>query len=312
MSLPGQLVFYSEFDDFNVWKAALQQQLPGLEVINSQDVLDSARVHYALVWKPPTGFFRQFANLKLIINLGAGVDALVARDDLPDVPITRLSDPNMARMMAGYVLFAVLRYARDIPYFEQAQTKPEWAYRHPRNPEDIHVGVLGLGELGAYAAKEIARQGFTVHGWSRSEKLIDGICCTHGTKMLDAFLVQCEIIVVMLPLTAQTRHLLDARRLSLLPRGASLINVSRGEVLDEEALVNALQTGQVGQATLDVFTKEPLPLDSPLWSMKQVLITPHLASVALPLSSSRQIVDNVYRICEGRPVLHQIKVVQGY
>ncbi len=311
MSL-GQLVIYSEFDHFTAWKEALQQCLPELDVIPAAQVMHPERVHYALVWKPPAGFFARFTNLKLVINLGAGVDSLVNRSDLPDVPITRLSDPNMAKMMAGYVLFSVLRYARDIPYFEQAQKEPKWAYRHPRSPQEIHVGVLGWGELGAYAAKELARQGFVVHGWSRSPKEIDGICCSSGTAALDALLGRCETIVVMLPLTTQTRGLLDARRLSLLPKGANLINVSRGEVVVQDALINALKTGQLGQATLDVFEKEPLPLDSPLWAMPQVLITPHLASVALPLSSSSQIVDNVHRICGGNPVLHQIEVDRGY
>jgi glyoxylate/hydroxypyruvate reductase A len=312
MSSLGQMVFYSDFDDFNVWKEALQHCLPELEIVHSTAVTHPEKVHYALVWKPPQGFFARFDNLKLVINLGAGVDSLVGRPDLPDLPITRLSDPNMARMMAGYVLFAVLRYAREIPYFEQAQQEPAWSYRHPRSPEDVHVGVLGLGELGAYAATELVRQGFTVHGWSRSQKEIEGVCCSYGTAALPAFLGQCETIVVMLPLTPETRGLLDEHHLNLLPRGANIINVSRGEVIVEDALINALKTGQIGQATLDVFTKEPLPLDSPLWAMQQVLITPHLASVALPLSSSPQIVDNVLRICGGKPVLHQIEVMRGY
>ncbi len=120
-------------------------------------------------------------QLKLIVNLGAGVDSLVSRDDLPaNVPITRISDPQMARMMAGYVLFATLRYVRDIPFFEQAQRRGQWAYRHPRNPVDVRVAVLGLGELGARAATELQRQGLTVLGWSRSLRQIEGVQCHAG------------------------------------------------------------------------------------------------------------------------------------
>lgn len=156
----GAMVFYSQFDDFSAWKQALQARMPHLRVLHADDIDDPADIHYALAWKPPAGFFDRMPNLRLIVNLGAGVDSLVGRTDLPaGVPITRITDPRMARMMAGYVLFATLRHARDIPWFEQAQRRGEWAYRHPRSPEDTRVAVLGLGELGACAAHELQRQG---------------------------------------------------------------------------------------------------------------------------------------------------------
>ncbi len=164
------LVFYSEFDSFEEWSALLAPYLPGVTICRAETVQKPDEVHYALAWKPPRGFFAPYRNLRLLVNLGAGVDSLVGRNDLPDIPIIRLSDPDMARMMASYVLFAVLRYARDIPAFERAQRGRRWRYLHPRAPAGIRVGVLGLGELGAYAARELARQGFDVRGWSRSKK----------------------------------------------------------------------------------------------------------------------------------------------
>ncbi|QEI08222.1 glyoxylate/hydroxypyruvate reductase A [Pigmentiphaga aceris] len=309
----GTLVFYSKFDDFDTWKRALQAQLPHLNVVHSSAVERPEDVHYALVWKPPVGFFDAMKNLRLIINLGAGVDSLLHRTDLPaGIPITRLTDPQMARMMAGYVLFAVLRHARDIPHFEQSQREATWAYRHPRSPEDVSVTVLGLGQLGAKAAFEVQRQGFKVTGWSRKPKQIDGVHSVSGMDTLDAAIGQADILVVMLPLTPQTRQILDRTRLMKMRPGAAFINVARGELVDQQALTELLTSGHIGSATLDAFTPEPLPADDPLWRLPNVLITPHLASVALPASSAEQIAVNILRVSAGESPDHVIDPAQGY
>ncbi|CAM7690844.1 TPA: 2-hydroxyacid dehydrogenase [Klebsiella pneumoniae] len=306
------LVFYSEFDSFEEWSALLAPYLPGVTICRAETVQKPDEVHYALAWKPPRGFFAPYRNLRLLVNLGAGVDSLVGRDDLPDIPIIRLSDPDMARMMASYVLFAVLRYARDIPAFERAQRERRWRYLHPRAPAGIRVGVLGLGELGAYAARELARQGFDVRGWSRSKKEIAGIRCSCGLASLDDFLSQSDILVVMLPLTPHTTSLLSAERLARLPQGAAFINVSRGAIVDQAALTDALRSGQIAEATLDVFDREPLPPHDPLWQMDNVLITPHLASVAIPTSAARQVAENIQRAARGEPVTNQVFPERGY
>ncbi|MFW0765979.1 2-hydroxyacid dehydrogenase [Trabulsiella odontotermitis] len=306
------LVFYSEFDSFDEWSALLAPYLPGVTICRAEMVQKTDEVHYALAWKPPRGFFAPYRNLKLLVNLGAGVDSLVGRDDLPDIPIIRLSDPDMARMMAGYVLFAVLRYARDIPAFERAQREQRWHYLHPRDPSGIRVGVLGLGELGAYTARELARQGFDVRGWSRSQKEITGIRCRSGLESLNDFLSQSDILVVMLPLTPDTTGLLSAERLAQLPPGAAFINVSRGAIVDQAALTAALRSGQIAHATLDVFDREPLPPHDPLWRMENVLITPHLASVAIPASAARQVAENIHRAARGEPVTNQVFPARGY
>ena len=306
------LVFYSQVDSFDDWKALLAPRLPELRICRPEDVEDPDSVHYVLAWKPPEGFFVQYPNLKLLVNLGAGVDSLVNRDDLPAVPITRISDPDMSRMMAGYVLFAVLRHARDIPAFERAQREHRWHYLHPRRPESVRVGILGLGELGAFAANELARQGFDVRGWSRSPKHLENVTCVHGMENLNEFLSCSDILVVMLPLTAQTRGLLNADRLACLPKGCSFVNVARGALVDQQALTSALASGQIGAATLDVFEREPLPPEDPLWAMENVLITPHLASVPIPESAAQQIADNIQRLGRGEPVLHQVDPASGY
>lgn len=310
--MPEALVFYSAYDPSEPWRDALADAMPDLAFRLHSEVEDGEAVHYALVWNPPRGFFARFPNLRLVINLGAGVDALLARDDLPDVPVVRISDPDMSRMMASFVLFAVLRHARDIPLLEQAQRERRWAFIAPRSAEDITVGVLGLGQLGGAAASELVRQGFRVQGWSRTARALPGIACFHGMDTLDTFLASSEILVVMLPLTPETRHLLDARRLACLPRGAKFINVARGAIVDEPALVAALRSGHISQATLDVFEVEPLPPESPLWGMDTVLLTPHLASIAIPRSAARQIAENIRRVRSGLPPEHRVDPARGY
>lgn len=306
------LIFYSEFDDPQAWKKTLTSELPDLEFHTDPKTVDPEKVQYALTWKPPVGFFAAFPNLKLVTNLGAGVDSLVGRNDLPDVPISRLSDIGMVSLMTSYVLFAAIRYARDIPVFERAQRRGEWHYVHPRALSDIRVGVLGLGELGTPAAQALAGVGFDVRGWSRSLKQIAGVKCSAGLETLDAFLAETEILIILLPLTPETRGLLDAQRLSLLPWGAKLINASRGAVVDEPALIAALNSGQIAEATLDVFTVEPLPKDHVFWRMDNVLITPHLASITVPEVAAREVAESIRLIRRGLPPLHRIDPRRGY
>ena len=304
------MAFYSAFDDFETWRDALAAE--GIDLRQADDIANPLEVRQALVWKPPHGFFARYPNLGLVVNLGAGVDALVGRDDLPDVPITRLSDPKMARMMAGYVLFAVTRHAREIPAFERAQREHRWRYIHPRDPETITVGVLGLGELGLTAALECARQGYRVRGWSNTLKSVDGIETSAGLSALPDILRDSDILVCMLPETPQTRGLLDAERVAQMKPGAVFINVSRGNIVDEPALIEALRSAHIAEATLDVFASEPLSPDSPLWAMDNVLVTPHLASVALPGSAARQIGENVRRLRAGQELLSRVDSRRGY
>ncbi len=309
----GDLVFHSEVDAFEPWKDALQARLPALRVVRSDALTDPQAVHHALVWNPPEGFFARMTRLRLIVNLGAGVDALVNRRDLPPgVPVTRISDPDMARMMAGYVLFAVLRHARDMPHFEAAQRRGVWSYRHPRTPDAVHVVVLGLGQLGARAASELQRLGYRVSGWSRKPASIEGVACHAGAAALDPLLAGADILVVMLPLTPDTRGLLDRERLAQLPNGAAIVNVARGAIVDQAALTELLRSGHLGGATLDVFETEPLPPGDPLWTLPGVLVTPHLASIAIPTSASAQIAENIVRVERGEAPLNVVDPKRGY
>ena len=306
------LVFYSPVDDPSAWRDALAHELPDLEFRVDPEVGDPDEISYALAWLPPRGFFQRFRNLKLVTNLGAGADALLNRDDLAPVPITRLSDPGMVSLMTSYVIFAVTRYARDIHIFERAKRRGEWHYVHPRPLSEIKVGVLGLGELGSNAAQSLAGMGYDVRGWSRTLKDIPGVACCAGREAFDAMLGECEIFVILLPATSDTKALLGARELALMPHGAKFINASRAAVVDEAALLAALRSGAIGEATLDVFNVEPLPADHPFWAQENVLITPHLASITVPHLAVRNVAESIRRIRRGEEPLHRVDPRRGY
>lgn len=307
------LLFYSQFDDPVEWSGHLRRLMPELDVRVWPDVGDPAKIEAALVWKAPPGELAKYPNLKLIVNLGAGVDAIVAdRTIPPNVPITRIADPEMSRMMAQFVLLAVLRHHRNLVAFERAQRERRWHYVHPKETRETTVGIMGLGHLGAVAAAELVRQGFTVRGWSRTAKAVDGVATFHGPGQLDAFLDGVGVLVVMLPYTKETDGIVGQSVFDRLPQGASFVSVGRGKTVDEDALVAALRSGRIAEATLDVFREEPLRPDHPLYGFEQVLVTPHLASVAIPRSAAEQVIDNIRRVRDGRPLANRVEPSRGY
>ena len=308
----GAVLFYSEFDDPKIWGDALRANIPDLDFRVYPDVGNPDDIRHVLAWKAYPRFFEPFRNLAQVINLGAGIDALAGRSDLPDVPISRLSDPGMVALMRSYVLFAVIRYARDIPSFEEAQRRREWRYIHPRALHQIKVGVMGLGRLGAAVASALVEAGFDVRGWDNEAKAIAGVTCFRGAGERDRFLGAIEILVNMMPLTPETTGLIDRGVLHALPMGAKFVNASRGPVVDEPALVEALRAGQIGGATLDVFWQEPLPPDHPFWTMENVLITPHLASITVPETAARDVAESIRRVSAGGEPLHRVDPARGY
>lgn len=184
--------------------------------------------------------------------------------------------------------------------------------RAARQDRRATIGVLGLGVLGRDAAEKLSMLGLTVRGWSRSPHTVEGVECFHGWEQLDEFLARCTVLVNLLPLTAQTDSLLDSEHLGALPQGAYLINVARGRHLVEDALLDALERGQLSGATLDVMREEPLPPDHPFWSHPRIRITPHVAARSVPASIAPQIVENIRRARSGLPLLNRVDRTRGY
>lgn len=286
-----------------LWSAALKETLgETAEVVTAPAPVDPAAVDYAVVWAPAPGALAGFSALKAVFNLGAGVDRLLGRPDLPDhIPIIRLQDAGMAPQMLEYALYGVLRHQRDFDLYGADQSARTWAPRLPRLAADVRVTVLGLGAIGGVVATGLAGLGYTVRGWSRSPRSLTGVNCHHGADALMPLLGQTDVLVNVLPSTPETRGLLGERALQALPSGASLINCARGDQVDEVALLAELDRGHLRSALLDVFAIEPLSPDSRLWTHPRVVVTPHVAAATLPEQAAEQIVTAFRALQDGGP-----------
>lgn len=295
------------------WRDALQKLLPGTEVRLWDDPGDIAEIEYAVAWKPPAGGLKSLPNLKCIVSMGAGIDHLLADPELPlHLPVIRTVGPDLRQRMREYVLLHVLRFHRRLPEIEAAQARKDWNQLITPPAPQRPVGVLGLGNMGADCARQLAHVGFEVHGWSRRPKRVAGVVCHSGPEGLDKLLARSEIIVCLLPLTPETEGILDKDLFAKLPAGASLINAGRGRHLVEEDLVPALDSGQLGGATLDVLHVEPPPEDHPFWSHPKIVLTPHIASLIDPESGAKVIADNLKLFMAGQPVPDMVDLRQGY
>jgi len=300
------------------WKIRFMQVCGDRRVALLPDsALDPADVHYAAVWKPGHGELAAFPNLRAIFNLGAGVDALMADSSLPDVPLVRVAVDDLTHRMTEYVVLHVLMHHRQEFYLRASQREKRWEPKYQWPARAISVGILGLGTLGADAAEALIRLGFRVSGWSRSPKQVDGIDCFHGPGQLEPFLQRTDILVCLLPLTPDTRHILDRKLFAKLnrngPLGAPvLINAGRGGLQDEADILQCLDDGTLGAASLDVFETEPLPADSPLWTHPQVILTPHNAADTDADAISKYIADQIERYESGGDLENVVDPARGY
>jgi glyoxylate/hydroxypyruvate reductase A len=307
------LLFRSTVDSAARWRAQLTLLTRELEVRVWPEIGNPAEIDYALVWRPEPGFLASLPNLKLILSLGAGVDHLLGDPLLPrHLPIVRLVDPHMTHAMSEYVVLQVLRlHRRDLEYRAQ-QEAGIWRELDQPDAVERRVGILGLGELGQDAARKLSALGFDVAGWSRSDKMVAGIRSYGGPAGLPSLLARSEILVCLLPLTAETEGILNTSTLALLPKGAALVNAARGAHLAEGDLLDALASGQISAAVLDVFCEEPLPAGHPFWHHPRIIVTPHVAAFTNPATAAPIILDNIRRLEEGRPLLNQVDPVRGY
>ncbi len=267
---------------------------------------------HAVVWAPPQQFLDEQQALKGLFNIGAGVDALLKLKLPPNAVVVRLDDAGMSVQMAEYVCHAVIRHFREFDGYEADVQQGKWSFRRPRSRVDYPVGVLGLGVLGERVARALRVFEFPVHGWSRSEKSIDGVVTHHGDEGLDAFLAQSRVLVNLLPLTPDTRDILNRRTLSRLKPGGYLINVARGAHLVEQDLIDLIDSGQMAGATLDVFRTEPLPLSHAFWSHPKIMVTPHTSARTLRTESIAQIAGKIAALERGESVAGMVDPVRGY
>ena len=255
---------------------------------------------------------KRLPNLQLVQKLGAGVETIVSNPNLPGhVRVARLKPDAPAQEIAEWFVAYVLRHQRHMGFHEAAQRRAEWLPKAPLYAPETVVGVLGLGHIGARSAKMLRAIGFQVMGWSRSPKQIDGVTCLHGEAALPELLGQCDHVCAILPSTPQTVGLFDARMLAAMKPGSQLLNAGRGDLIDETALIAALDNGTPGHAVLDVTSTEPLPSENPLWAHPGVTITPHVSGWHLGDALS-DVGENFQRLTAGQALLHEVDRARGY
>lgn len=303
--------------DPRAWANAVHDGDPERPVFIWPDVPDRAAVRYILAWKPPRAALTGFPNLGVMFSLGAGVDHLLPAEDLPDVPIVRVVDPDLtARMTEWVTLQVLLHHRRHLAYAAQ-QRVHRWRELPQPAAREVRVGIMGLGVLGRDAAEVLARLGFAVAGWSRRPQSIAGVESFGGSDRLDAFLGRTDILACLLPLTPETRGILALPLFRKLAREGALgapilINGGRGGLQVEADIVQALDEGILGGASLDVFEVEPLPKESPLWEHPRVAITPHAAAWSSPRTLVPPILAQILDFEAGRPLANLVDRTAGY
>jgi phosphoglycerate dehydrogenase-like enzyme len=296
-----------------VQQAALRQLAPDETIVTDADDADPDAVEAILAFKLAPGVVERYPRLRFIACAGAGVDQLLAAGDVPaGVPITRPHDGLQAARMAQYVTLAVLRWHRELPRYETQQRERRWARHAAPEEEDWTVGVMGFGELGRAVAFGLAALKYPVRAWTRTPRSESDVAVFSGLDGLEPFLSGTRVLVCLLPLTGATRGLLAAPLFAKLPAGAYVINVSRGPILVETDLIDALDAGHLAGAALDVHAREPLPPTSPAWRHDRILVTPHIAAMPRPEIAARQILDNLRRARRGEPLQHLVDRDRGY
>lgn len=296
--------------DAGPWLQGLRAALPAAELSVWQP--GDPQADYAVVWSPPQQFMDEQSGLKAVFNLGAGVDGLLRLRLPPGVPLVRIEDGGMAVQMAEYVCQAVVRHFREIDAFEADMAQGVWKARAPRKRSEFAVGVMGLGVLGQRVARALAHFEFPVNGWSRSPRTLEGIATYSGAQGLGAFLGASRVLVNLLPLTPETRDILNADTLSRLQPGGYVVNVARGAHLVDEDLMALIDAGHIAGATLDVFRTEPLPAAHPFWAHPRITLTPHTSARTLRSDSLAQIVSKIAARERGEALTGVVDFTRGY
>jgi glyoxylate/hydroxypyruvate reductase len=304
--------------DTATWVERFKRLLPDRPVVVLGEPFDRRKVQYVATWGPKPGSLSGLPALEVIFSLGAGVDHLMRYPDLPAVPIVRVAQDDLTARMSEYVVLHCLMALRDQRRYDSQQRDRVWASdTAPPKASDVRVGIMGVGVLGQDAAHKLRVLGFDVAGWSRTPKSFEGLPVFSGEEGLSAFLARTDILVSLVPLTPDTRGILNRSLFQMLARdgkigGPVLVNPGRGGLQVEGDILAALDDGTLSSATLDVFETEPLPVDSPFWTHPKVTVTPHNAAASEPEATARYIVDQIRRYESGEPLQNQADPRRGY
>jgi glyoxylate/hydroxypyruvate reductase A len=307
-------IYVGDTGGSEVWRNAFRSLLPGWDVREFPDWSPCEEIEYALVWHVPPDLIARCVNLKAIFSMGAGVEHLTdIRSALPKgVPIVRMADPALVDCMTEYVVMNVLMHHRDVLDYQELQRESHWKPLPPVLARNRRIGFMGFGNMAQKAAGILTGMGFDTAAWTRTGRDEGTIPTYAGGDTLPAFLGRTDILVCLLPATASTEGLLNSTTLAMLPRGSAVINSGRGSLVIEPDLIEALDSGHLRGASLDVFSDEPLPADSPLWSHPRILITPHMASPSIAESASQYVVDVINQLQNGEVPEYIVDLSRGY
>jgi glyoxylate/hydroxypyruvate reductase A len=294
------------------WARFFAARAPDLPFRLWPDVGDPAQVRYLAAWMPPDNIAATFPNLELVFSVGAGVDQFDVSRLPPHVPLIRMLEPGIAESMVEYVTMAVLALHRDLVHFIAQQREQTWREIQITQAAKRRVGIMGLGLLGQAVLERLKAFGFPLAGWNRSPRTIKDVSCYAGGQALSEFLARTDILICLLPLTSETRGILNTRLFEALPRGGQLVNVGRGGHLVEADLIEALDHGVLSAAVLDVAEHEPLPAGHPFWSHPRILLTPHIASMTTPEAAVEFVLETIARHRRGEAMPGHVDLDRGY
>lgn len=295
-----------------VWAAVVAEHAPDLEFHIWPECGDPQQVQYLVAWEPPRDWTATFPNVQVLFSSGAGIDQLRLTDVPEHIQVVRMVEPGIIEGVVEYVVMAVLMLHRHMPGYARQQREAVWQRIEAVPASSCRVGVMGLGVLGQAVLSHLGAFGYQRFGWSRTPKALQGVATFAGDAQLEEFLGHCDILICLLPLTAQTRGILSTRVFAALPSGASLINAGRGPQLDAAALLDALDRGHLSQVILDVMEPEPLPASHPFWNHPRIALTPHIAGTTRPESAAHAMLDNIRRHQRGEPMHDVIDRSRGY
>ncbi|MEH3047896.1 2-hydroxyacid dehydrogenase [Sphingomonas adhaesiva] len=295
-----------------IWRAIFAAEAPDIPFVTAQDGGPPADTRYLAAWAPTPALIAQLPALEVVFSIGAGIDQMDPAALPPHVRLVRMIEPGITQGMVEYGVMATLMLHRDMIHYRAAQGERRWAPRPSLPAASRRVGVLGLGELGRALLAALRPFGFALSGWSRSPRAIEGVDTHAGDAALPSFLAACDILICLLPLTEDTRGILDRRNLSCLPPGAAVVNVGRGGHLVADDLIALLDEAHLSAAVLDVTDPEPLPADHPLFAHPRVLVTPHIASATRPESGARAVIANIRRHLAGEEMTGIVARTRGY
>jgi len=295
------------------WQNVLESKLKEVKIEIYPNVKQPQEVTFALCWKPDQNILSEFPNLKVVQSVGASVEHIIRTQNFPpNCILTRVVDHQLSEDMFEFILAGIMSHLKRLSEYQTDEKQKYWSQKPYKRINTTTVGVLGLGEIGAHISTKLGKLGFKVKAWSKSKKSIENVLCFNGNNGLHNVLQNTDILINILPLTPETENILNLQNMEQLSKNAYLINAGRGEHLVDSDLITLLNNKHLSGALLDVFRKEPLPIEHPFWQHEKIKITPHIAAITDINTASNIIVTNYKNLIEGKKLIYSVSLEKGY